>query len=261
MYAKFAQYYDQLTENINYAKRADYFCEIIRRHYRGGERLLLDLACGTGTLSFQLAQRGWDVIGVDASEEMLVCAMQKLAAYDGESRPLFLCQEMTDLDLFGTVGVCVCALDSINHIIGITALQSVFGRLSLFIETGGILVFDANTPYKHQRVLKDRSFVYETDQVYCVWQNSLGHDDLNTVCMDLDFFEKNANGLYRRYSESFSECAYTENQLASAGEKAGFKLLAVYTADTFSPAQDDAQRLVYVMQNNTVHQAPPDKDI
>lgn len=251
MYAYFAQYYDKLTANVDYQARADYFCEIIRRHYGCKGRLLLDLACGTGNLSYPFAQRGWDVIGVDASEDMLACAVGKLPAFEGGKPPLFLRQRMEALDLFGTVDVCVCALDSINHITEIDLLECVFARLSLFIESGGLLVFDANTPFKHESILSGSTYIYDEKDVYCVWQNSVASGGL--VDIDLDFFEKVRGDTYRRYTESFSERAYTTEELSAVGRRTGFQLIGIYTADTFSCPRGDAQRLVYVMENMLEH--------
>lgn len=252
MYERFAVWYDRLTDNVDYPARADYFEQVIARHRTGDGRLLLDLACGTGTLSLMLAQRGWDVIGVDASEDMLSIAFQKLASYEGERRPLFLCQEMEELDLYGTVDVCICALDSINHVISLDGIRRIFRRLALFLETDGLFVFDANTLYKHEHVLGDTTFVYDEEDVFCVWQNSPAEDHI--VDIRLDFFEKEGNNTYQRTTDIFSERAYTTQELCAAAEEAGFVMEAVYSADTFSAPREQDERLVYVMRNKTKHQ-------
>lgn len=253
MYDLFSRYYDLLTQNIDYESRADYFCDLLRRSGARDGGLLLDLACGTGGLTFPLASRGWEAIGVDASEGMLSQAMQKLASFQGGKRPIFLCQRMEALDLYGTVDACVCGLDSLNHITDEPALFKVFERLALFIEEGGILIFDANTPYKHEKILSDAVFVYDLDEVYCVWQNSSA--DGGRVKIELDFFERTGKNMYRRATESFTERAYTTQQLECLARKAGFELVSVYGADTLLPPQPDAQRVVYVMVNRTPHQA------
>lgn len=118
----------------------------------GRPETLLDLACGSGSLSLELASRGVDVIGVDGSEDMLSLAMAKAAR--GDLELMFLEQDMRELDLFGTVSGAVCLLDSLNHITNTAGLAEVFRRLGLFIEPGGLLVFDANTPYKHREILE-----------------------------------------------------------------------------------------------------------
>jgi SAM-dependent methyltransferase len=255
MYSTFARFYDRLNTEVDYEKRADYFCRVIDRHFSRESRLLLDLGCGTGSLSFPLARRGWDVIGVDGSGEMLSFAMQKLAAFEGDPRPLFLQQEMERLDLFGTVDICICALDSVNHITDPQRLAEVFQRLSLFVESGGLFIFDANTLYKHRHVLNGSTFVFDEEEVYCVWQNAMS--DPCTVEITLDFFERTEGNSYRRSSERFFERAYSTEELQAIGKKAGFELIAVYTADSFAGPKENAQRLVYVMENMTEHRAAP----
>lgn len=247
MYERFARWYDRLTGNVDYAARADYFEELISRHRTGGGKLLLDLACGTGTLSLLLAQRGWDVIGVDGSGDMLAQAQAKAAMC--EARPLFLCQEMEDLDLYGTVDVCLCTLDSLNHVLTTDGLRRIFARLRLFVETDGLFIFDVNTPYKHRQVLGNSAFLYDEGDVFCAWQNELAEE--NIVDIRLDFFEKEGDNRYRRRTETFSERAYTEEELCRAAE--GFTLEAVYGADTFLPPGEKEERLVYVMRNKTEH--------
>lgn len=132
----------------------------------------------------ELAARGKEVIGVDASPEMLSQAREK----SGECQPpvLYLCQEMEELDLYGTVDAAICMLDSLNHLEGEEALGQALHRLQYFVEPGGLFLFDMNTPYKHREVLGDNTFVYDTDQVYCVWQNTWSPEE-GAVDIDLDF--------------------------------------------------------------------------
>ena len=132
-YEAFASYYDGLMQNVDYEKRAEYFCSLAERvgHTPG---LALDLACGTGSLTLALARRGWDIYGVDASPAMLSVAQEK-AAQEGVSL-LFLCQPMQKLDLYGTVNTVICTLDSLNHLTEEEELAETFRRVSLFLEPG-----------------------------------------------------------------------------------------------------------------------------
>ena len=164
MYNNFALYYDSLTSNISYKKRAEYFNQLIIKHM-GNANLLLDLACGTGELSTEFNRLGYDVTGVDISEEMLSIALDK--QYDNKTDILYLCQDMTKLDLYGTMDVAVCALDSLNHITENEKIQTIFDRLSLFITNDGLLIFDVNTLYKHEKILGNNTFVYDMENVYC----------------------------------------------------------------------------------------------
>ena len=239
-YRIFSQFYDNLTFNVDYEKRAEYLQSILSLwgHEPG---LALDLACGTGSLTVALKQRGWDIFGVDGSQDMLTVAMDK--AYEKELNMLFLCQRMEKLDLYGTIDTCVCTLDSLNHITDQAKLQTALDRVALFMNPEGLFVFDVNTVYKHQRILADNTFVYDTDEVYCVWQNSL--EENNIVRIELDLFEKEGE-VYLRRSECFRERAYEIGELKRMLTQAGFETLAVYRDMTTEPLRDDSDRAVFV---------------
>lgn len=241
-YSAFARYYDELTANIDYRKRAEYFHAIISKFKKTKNNILLDLACGTGSISEAMAALGYDVIGVDSSEEMLGIAMEK--KFRSGLPVQYLCQDMRRIDMFGTVDVTVCALDSINHLGSLDDVRKVFEGVSLFAEPQGLFIFDVNTLYKHRNILADNTFTYETDNVYCIWENSLNPCN-NEVKMQLEFFEKLDNGLYARSSDSFSENAYSEDELEKLLGEAGFAILAKYGDDSFEPPSDTAQRIVY----------------
>ena len=242
-YSVFAQYYDILTGNVDYKKWADYFLELMKRmeHQPG---LTLDLACGTGSLTLELFQRGVDVYGVDGSVEMLSEAREKCA--DVGADILFLRQKMQQLDLYGTVDTVLCTLDSLNHLHGEKEVQKVFDRVSLFMNPGGWFFFDMNTPYKHEQVLGDNVFVYDTDQVYCVWQNRYSAPECR-VDIQLDFFQRE-NDTYFRSSESFSERAYPQETVLAMLEQSGFGNCKVYEELSFNPPKETSQRLVYAAQ-------------
>lgn len=170
------------------------------RNFIPARPILLDLACGTGSLSIELARLGYDVVGTDASQQMLSEAMLKkeIALYGenfereepsdpGIAKLLFLCQPMQELDMYGTLDAAVCALDSLNHVTDPQVVQRIFDRVSLFLNPGAVFVFDVNSVYKHREVLGNNVFVFDREDVYCVWQNSLQPDGVQ-VQMDLDFF-------------------------------------------------------------------------
>lgn len=241
-YSEFASVYDLLTENVEYEKRAEYFCSLLTENGSGGG-LLLDLACGTGSLSVEFAKKGYSVIGIDLCEEMLAIAQNK--KYDsGLNNVMFLCQDMRELDLYGTIDCCVCALDSLNHLTSEEDLLRAFRSVSLFMNDGGAFVFDMNTPYKHREILSDKSFVYDLDDVYCVWQNSSVSDNL-TVDITLDFFTREADGAYLRSTESFSEKAYDTDTVIKLLETADFELTGCYGELSLDAPADDAQRIVF----------------
>ena len=242
-YGDFARFYDKFTQNVDYSARARYFDSVIQK-YNPNAKLLLDLACGTGSLSFELEQFGYDIVAVDNSYEMLSVAAEKRGEL--ESNVLFLCQEMSELDLFGTIDATVCALDSINHILDENELLEVFKKVSLFSNKGAVFVFDVNTIYKHQNILANNSFVYENEDTFCVWQNSICDDEV-TVDISLDFFDKVPDEkLYARYSTDFSEREYEIDVLKSMLLQSGFEVKAVFDDDSFLPIRRDSQRAIIV---------------
>lgn len=240
-YSCFADYYDRLTQNVGYPQRAEYLCSLFA-HLGHEPGLLLDLACGTGSLTLELKKRGIDCYGIDASPEMLSIAQQK-AAQVGESM-LFLCQDMRDIDLYGTVDTVLCCLDSINHLTSAKDVLRTFERVSLFLNPGGYFIFDVNTIYKHREVLANNTFVYDTEAVFCVWQNTLTESTCK-VQIHLDFFERDGNCYYRK-QEDFSERAYAHEAIADMLKKAGLTLVACYADESFREPVEDTQRIFYV---------------
>ena len=242
-YGIFSSVYDILTENVEYERIANKVCSLLHKSGVDGG-LLLDLGCGTGTLSFLLEQKGFDIIGVDASEDMLMVANEK--KYDENSSAMFLCQKGEELDLYGTINCAVSSLDTINHIEGLENVAKTFSLVSLFMEMGGIFVFDVNTPYKHENILGNNTFVYDMDEVYCVWQNSFD-ENTRTTSIDLDFFIKNEDDDgYERYSESFCEFSYSVEDIISIIEKTGFSLMGMYDDYSDNSPSDKTERITFV---------------
>ena len=240
-YANFAAFYDTLTQNVEYERRAAHFLRLMER-FGCTPQLLLDLACGTGSMSLCFARQGIEVIGVDGSAEMLSIARQKAA---GEERQiLFLNQQMERLDLYGTVQAAVCSLDSINHVIQSSRVQRIFQRVALFLEPGGIFAFDANTPWKHRHILANQTFVYDEDAVYCVWQNEW-EEKRDLTHIHLDFFQKEG-ARYRRMQEDFCERAYSSQALEEWLGMAGLEPLGRFGEFSADPPGEDAERIVYL---------------
>lgn len=240
MYENFAAYYDKLNENVGYESRTEYICSLFNK-FDKMPSLLLDLACGTGGFSNCMANRGISVIGVDMSYEMLCEARERTEKQGNDI--MYLCQDAAKLDLYGTVDGAICCLDSLNHITDYEKLCEAIARVSLFLEKDRLFIFDVNTPYKHKEILGDNTFVLESEDIYCVWQNEYCGN--NVVEINLDFFEEN-NGVYHRTSERFSERAYTGDELKNGVEKAGLKIEAVYEEMRDTAPTDRSERIIYV---------------
>lgn len=250
-YLHFAEFYDTLTQNVQYPERATRIDSLIKQYLDTDTdgTLLLDLACGSGSLSEELAKLHYDVIGVDSSPAMLNQAMIKKLQ---SNLPIqYLCQDMKELDMFGTIDITVCMLDSLNHLDSLDDIQQVFNRVSLFAQPGGLFIFDMNTLYKHHEILKNQTFLYDTDQVFCIWENQLNGD---TVDMQLTFFSRDPDQeTYYRSDQSIKETAYPVSSIENLIRIAGLDLLAEFDADAdlhhpqhLHPVSDTTQRILFI---------------
>ena len=150
---------------------------------------------------------------------------------------------MRELDLYGTVDVTICTLDSLNHLPDFQDVCRVFQKVSEVTEPGGLFLFDMNTLYKHQVLLGDQVYLYETEDVYCVWENTLAEDGC-TVEITLHLFQQEPDGRYVRQEEHLTERAYAPEQVKNALKEAGFHVIGIYHADTTEPLKQDSQRMV-----------------
>lgn len=234
-YGEFAAAYDLLTFNVPYDEIADYYAEILCKMTSG--KRLLDMGCGTGSLSVRLAERGFDVIGQDASPEMLSVAAGK------SSEVMWICQNMEETDIGGEVDAVISTLDSVNHLDGREAFLNCFRQAAECLPGGGVFVFDVNTVYKHREILGNNTFIYDVDGVYCVWQNSFDLAD-NGVDIELDLFFENENGTYSRGGESFREIAFSKDEYCQMLEKAGFEVVNILEYLTYNIPKDDSEKLL-----------------
>ena len=247
-YNAIARVYDKLNAEIDYAAWGDFIEGCFDRFLKERPELVLDLACGTGRMTVELAKRGYNMIGVDGSEEMLSVAYERTLSEDGESdlarRPMYLLQDMRRFELYGTVGAVVCCLDSLNYLTGDGDLEECFGCVHNYLDPDGVFLFDMNTPYKFETVYSDNAYILEDTvddaNVYCGWQNE--YDRESKLCgFYLTLFEER-DGAYVREDEEQHERCYTKAQIVSALETSGFELLGVYRDYTFSEPTEDTER-------------------
>ena len=222
-YDALAGCYDDMTEDVNYPGWADFLEKLFSRG-KHPVHTVLDLACGTGTMSFLLAARGYELIGVDFSPEMLAIAAEKTLEGEGEP-PIFLCQPMEKLDLYGTVDACVYLLDSVNHITQPGKLRRAFERVRLFLEPGGLFVFDVHTP-EHLAGLDGGIFLDETEDAYCVWRTDY-HPRRQICTYGMDIFRREGEAWHRE-TEMHEERAYSVEELTNYLQQAGFVEIRQY---------------------------------
>lgn len=239
-YGEFASVYDLLTENVPYDEIAAYYDGIIKSCGATGE-LLLDMGCGTGNLTMKLAELGYDIIASDASPEMLSIAVSKLT----DNNIQYICQSMTETDLYGAVDIAVSTLDSINHLDSAEDIGRCFVRTAQNLNKGGLFLFDVNTVYKHRCVLAENTFIYDVDGAYCAWQNKYSPED-DSVGIELDLFYENDDGSYDRGYESFREIALPQEQYMSMLQRAGFEVLNVYEYLTLEHPTETSEKLMFV---------------
>ena len=221
-YTELPAFYDFLGEHPDYEKMAERIINVYEEKGAKESGLVLDLACGTGKLACALLDKGADVIGTDLSPEMLMQArdtcMQK-----GHS-PLLLCQDMRELDLYGTVDVTVCATNSLNYLENEGELEKVFSLVHNFLTPGGLFFFDINSLYKFEKLYGENTYVFENEDVFCVWENQYEAEE--GVCdFRLTMFEKERSGRYRRLEEEQSQTYFAEELVEKLLKKTGFELI------------------------------------
>ncbi len=238
-YQDFASLYDTLTFDVDYEKIADFIAShLSAQGIKNG--LVLDLACGTGTLTLALAKRGYDMTGADASEEMLSAARQK----EGSDTLLFLNQPMEDFELYGTMDAIVCVLDSVNYLTDPESVRKMFRLCANYLNPDGILIFDVNSEYKFNHILGNETYTYETDNIFYVWENEFSEEE--GLCnLYLTFFEETENGLYRRIDEMHTQRFYSDEFLQDALTDAGLTVIARYDDYEDKSVSETTQRIVY----------------
>lgn len=233
--------YDELTADVNYTRWADY----IEGHFRKGKlaiNTVLDLACGTGSLTRELALRGYEMIGADQSEDMLFEAAEKCRGVE-PIEPIFLHQSMEKLDLYGTIDACVCCLDSINYVTRPALLRKAFERVHLFLMPGGLLLFDVNTPEK-LKGLDGQMFIDETEDAYCVWRAE--YSARRRICTyGMDIFRQESGDRWVRGGEVHEEYAYEPDELETFLKEAGFADIRRYGELKMRAPKEGEQRIFF----------------
>ena len=225
IYTLLAPFYDAMNGDIDYEGWADFYERELRRYEKEKTSLVLDLGCGTGSMTKALAHRGYDMTGVDYSPEMLDIARQR-AEKEGLDNILWLCQDMTEFELYGTVEAVVSSLDCINHITDKASLSQCFSLVHNYLSPDGLFLFDVNSPYKFETVDGDRAYLLEDENAFCAWQNC--YRKRSGLCdFYITLFEKQSDGSYLRREEFQREKMYTEKTLRKLLSATGFEVLSV----------------------------------
>ena len=261
-YGDFAYVYDEFMDNTPYEEWCGYLCESIEKYgvsrpdreakdvLESEKNLVVDLGCGTGTLTQMLYEAGYDMIGVDNSEEMLSVAMEKRDNQGSEI--LYLLQDMRELELYSTVGTVISVCDSVNYILEEEELLAVFRLVNNFLYPGGLFIFDFNTVYKYAEVIGDATIAENREECSFIWENYYHEvEEINEY--DLTVFVQEADGRFRRFQENHYQRGYRSESIRALLEEAGMEVAEMIDADTRGDVTPQSER-VYVVARECMKQ-------
>ena len=243
-YSDFARVYDIFMDNVEYEKWAEYLIGSLKE-YGIEDGIVLELGCGTGVMTELLAESGYDMIGVDNSEEMLGEAMEKRAESGHEI--LYLEQDMREFELYGTVRAVISVCDSVNYITEPEELQEVFRLVNNYLDPKGVFIFDFNTRYKYEEILGDRTIAENREECSFIWDNYYYEDEkINEYDLSLFIETDKDSGLYRKYEETHYQRAYTLEEMKKLIRKSGLEFVTAYDAFSKNAPTDTSER-IYVI--------------
>lgn len=243
-YTSFAQVYDLFMDNVPYEAWGEYLNKLFKE-YGIEDGLILDLGCGTGKLTRFLAEKGYDMIGVDYSYEMLDIAREQ-----SDSSILYLLQDMREFELFGTVRAVYSACDCLNYILEEEELREVFSLVNNYLDPGGLFVFDINTPYKYEKLLAENTFAETREEGSFIWENYYEKEEqINEY--DLTLYIKEADGKFQRFEETHFQKCYELSTIQRLLEEAGLEFVAMYDAYTKEPVSEESEKVLFVARECT----------
>lgn len=240
-YTEFAQVYDLFMDNVPYEEWCTYIVqELKKEHIENG--LVLELGCGTGRMTRLLAKMGYDMIGIDMSQEMLMIAREVQEESGGI---LYLLQDMRSFELYGTVRAVISICDSMNYILEEDDLRQVFSLVNNYLDPGGIFLFDLNTIYKYENLLGDQTICENREEGSFIWDNYYDEEEqINEY--DLTLFIKEKDGLYRKYEEVHYQRAYSLETVIRLLEEAGMEYVGAYDVEDGNAPGDDSEKIYII---------------
>ena len=242
IYRILAPYYDEWNAELDYSAWADGLEAAFHRYFAGKVESICDLGCGPGSMTIALAERGYDMIGVDLSSEMLTVARERAEVAGVGDRILWLLQDITAFELFGTVEAVISCLDTMNHLTDRAAFKKCLSLVHNYLVPGGLFLFDLNSRRKFEEVYGDECYVFEADGVYCTWQNSY-RPSTKLCTFDITLFEQDErSGLYRRYGERQTERMYPLSSIRRMLAECGFEWVGAYGCADGAPLSEEDER-------------------
>lgn len=254
-YQDFAYVYDELMDETPYEQWCETLVDLIERYglskpnrdsqdtLEAERNLVVDLGCGTGTLTHLMYQKGYDMIGVDNSEAMLNIAMEKRNETGDEI--LYLLQDMRELELYSTVGTVVSVCDSLNYILEEEELLDTFRLINNYLYPDGLFIFDFNTLYKYKQVIGDTVIAENRDDCSFIWENYY-HEEEEINEYDVTIFVQEKEDMFRKFTETHFQRGYTVEQMTTLLEKAGLELVVTSDADTQQGVTAESQRVYMI---------------
>ena len=246
VYKSFAQVYDLFMNNVPYEEWCRYLTGLLEEYGIPGG-LLLELGCGTGSMTELLSQKGYAMIGVDNSEDMLEIAMDKRV--DSGHDILYLLQDMREFELYGTVRAVISICDSMNYILEEEDLLQVFRLVNNYLDPGGYFIFDLNTIYKYEQI-GESTIAENLEEASFIWDNFY---DAKTQINEYElaiFIPEGEEGLYRKYEEFHEQRGYDPEVIRRLLEEAGMRFVAAYDAFTRNPVRPDSERIYVIARES-----------
>lgn len=242
MYNNFAKGYFSIMKDTLQNDFFLYYKEIFKK-FNINPKLILDLGCGTGDIAYLFAKENYDMIGVDISHDMLNIAKEN----NSHENILYLNQDMREFELYGTVDVIYSSLDCINYITDKRDLKKVFKLCHNYLNPQGLFIFDINTEHKFKNILDNKTYIYDNENAYLIWQSE--YDKKRKLCtFFLDMFYKE-NDIYKRFYEEQEQRAYSVNELVETAEKNGFEVLGIYDNLSFKKYNNKSEKIFFVLRS------------
>ena len=246
-YTSFAAVYDVFMDNIPYEEWSEYLKNLLKE-YQVEDGLVLDLGCGTGNMTELLADSGYDMIGIDNSEEMLEIAMQK--RMESGHDILYLLQDMREFELYGTVKAIVSICDSINYITEEEELLEVFRLVNNYLDPKGVFIFDFNTTYKYSEILGNQTIAEDREDCSFIWDNYYYEEEqINEYELSL-FIREGESNLYRKYQETHFQKAYDLDTIKNLIEQSGLEYVTAYDAFTKNAPCNESERIYVIAKES-----------
>ena len=244
-YESFARVYDELMDNVPYEEWAEFYVDILKKN-GAEEGLVCELGCGTGNMTELLAQAGYDMIGIDNSEEMLLIAREKAVE---ELGILYLLQDMREFELYGTVRACISVCDCVNYVLDEEELVEVFRLVNNYLDPKGVFVFDFNTTYKYEQVIGDTVIAENREDCSFIWENYYdGREQINEY--DLTIFVRQEDEKYEKFTETHLQRGYTLAQMKDMLSRGGLVFIEAIDMDTKKTPTEESERICIVAREN-----------